>query len=112
MENTSLSAASAMVLFTAVAKGNKLQLLNIGQNNITDDAGDVIAASLKINSSLHWLKMRSNKISAKIAHHIVKALQQNNTLKELWLPSTLILKLIGLNFYKRKFTNLEDVKQN
>ena len=86
MENTSLSAASAMVLFTAVAKGNKLQLLYISQNNITDDAGDVIAASLKINSSLCWLRMRSNKISAKTAQHVVKALQQNNTLQELWLP--------------------------
>jgi len=86
MENISLSAASAIVLFTAVAKGNKLQLLYISNNNITDDACDVMAASLRRNSSLRWLRMRDNKFTAKAAQHIVQALHENSTLEELWLP--------------------------
>ena len=85
MENVSLSATSAIVLFTAVAKGNKLQLLYISNNNITDDTCEVIAASLSKNSSLGLLRMRDNKISAKGAQRIVEALHQNSTLEELWL---------------------------
>ena len=77
----------SIALFDALVKGNKLQLLIISLNNITDEACDVIAASLKKNTSLVGLEMdRNDKISAKAAECIVQALNLNNTLELLQLP--------------------------
>ena len=82
-----LSSYSTIVLFTALAKGNKLQQLYIGHNNITDEACDVIAEVLKYNSSLVKLVMRYNSmISEEAAQQLVEALKLNSTLEELHLP--------------------------
>ena len=86
MNSTSLSSPSAIALFTALAKGNKLQWLNIDCNLITDEACDVIAATIKNNTSLFWLVMYGNKFSEKAAQCLVQALQDNDTLKWLGLP--------------------------
>ncbi|XP_065888590.1 protein NLRC5-like isoform X2 [Dysidea avara] len=87
MSNTELSSAATIALFNALVKGNKLQLLIISLNNITDEACDVIAASLKKNTSLVGLEMdRNDKISVKAAQCIVQALSLNNTLELLQLP--------------------------
>jgi len=87
MYYTSLSSASAILLFTALAKGNKLQRLDLTYNDITDDACDVIASLLKENTSLVKLWIFGNKISANAAQHLVQALYYNNTLQLLRLPS-------------------------
>ena len=88
MRWTSLSSPSAtIVLFTALVKRNKLQGLNINNNSITDEACDVIAASLKNNISLVRLEVYRNKmISSEAACRLVQALQHSDTLELLWLP--------------------------
>ena len=86
MSYVKLSSAGAIRLFTALATGNKLKVLRITFNDITDEACGTIAATLKDNTSLIKLNLGSNPISAASAQHIIKALQHNNTLKELTLP--------------------------
>ena len=87
MQGTSLSSPSAITLFTALTKGNKLKVLYISHNLITDEACDVIASTINNNTSLVWLGMSGNKISRKAAQRLLQALNNNDTLKELWLPS-------------------------
>jgi len=86
MSGTSLLSSSTIVLFTALAKGNKLQELYISHNLITDEACDVIATTMKSNSSLVVLGMSGNKISGEAAQHLVQTFQHNNTLQQL-VPS-------------------------
>ena len=77
---------STILLFTALAKGNKLKQLYLGHNDFTDEACDVIATVLKDNTSLVKLVMSFNyKMSSEAAQHLVKALTANNTLEELQL---------------------------
>ena len=52
MDNTSLSSIAARTLFTAVKDTNKLKVLNISYNVITDDVAEDIATSLATNKSL------------------------------------------------------------
>ncbi|XP_065914093.1 protein NLRC3-like [Dysidea avara] len=87
MGYTSLSSPSAITLFTAISKGNKLKVLNINNNLITDEACDVIATTMKNNTSLVWLWMSANKISREAAQRLLQALNNNNTLEVLRLPS-------------------------
>jgi len=86
MMGTRLSNCAAIMLFTALAKGSKLQELFISNNLITDEACEVIAATL-MNSLLVKLGMWGNKISAEAAKNLVQALKQNSTLEVLALPS-------------------------
>ena len=68
MRWTSLSSSSAIILFTALAKRNKLQRLYISHNLITDEACDVIATTMHmVDTSLVQLWMGDNKISAEAA---------------------------------------------
>ena len=83
---TSLSSSSAIILFTALTKRNKLQVLNITNNLITDEACDVIATTME-DTSLVELWMWGNKISAEAALQLVQAIKKNNTLQLLRLPS-------------------------
>ena len=77
---------STILLFTALAKGNKLKQLYLGINDITDEACDVIATVLKYNTSLVELVIRHNLyISAEAAQRLVQALKSNNTLEVLQL---------------------------
>ena len=85
MRWTSLSSPATINLFTALAKKNKLQYLNISFNLITDEACDVIATTLA-DTSLVKLWM-DDKISAEAAQQLVQAIKKNNTLELLWLPS-------------------------
>jgi len=87
MYRTSLSSPSTIILFSALAKGNKLQQLNINNNLITDEACDIIATTIKHNTSLVDLLLYRNKISGEAAQHLLQALQHNNTLQWLVLPS-------------------------
>ena len=86
MMSTSLSSPSAITLFTAISKGNKLKVLHIENNPITDEACDVIATTMKNNTSLVWLWMSHNKISGEAAQRLLQALYNNDTLERLWLP--------------------------
>ena len=88
MYGTSLSSPSAITLFTALAKGNKLKWLFIDNNLITDGACDVIATTINNNTSLVVLWMMGNKISGEAAQRLLQALNNNNTLEDLWLPSS------------------------
>ena len=86
MIGTSLSSTSAITLFTALTKGNKLKVLHINNNLITDEACDVIATTMKNNTSLVRLGMWLNKISGEAAQHLLQVIQHNDTLQYLVLP--------------------------
>lgn len=86
MRFTSLSARSAIYLFTALRKNNKLKQLYIEINNINDDACDAIITALEMNKCLVELSMHRNPLSSNAIINIVQCLEFNNTLKYLMLP--------------------------
>ena len=59
----------------------------MANNDITDNACDVIAETLQVNSTLGWLNIYGNKISKEALQLILNSLMRNNTLTKLWLPS-------------------------
>ena len=87
MRFTSLSASSAIYLFTALRKNNKLKQLYIEINNINDDASDAIISALEVNKCLVKLSMYRNPLSSKAIINIVQCLESNDTLKYLMLPN-------------------------
>ena len=86
MYNTQLSSRAAIALFTAVKDNNKLKLLNINSNVITDDACDAITTALKSNNCLVTLYMYGNPLTGEAIVTIVNALKVNNALELLGLP--------------------------
>ena len=86
MWRTQLSSTAAIALFTAVKDNNKLKVLNIADNAITDDACDAITTALKSNNCLVELYMNSNPLTGEAIVTIVNALKVNNTLSLLGLP--------------------------
>ena len=86
MANTNLSSRGARALFTTIMKNNKLKVLNIDHNAITDDACDVITTALQWNSCLVTLHMYGNRLSSEAIINIVRCLEVNNTLQLLGLP--------------------------
>ena len=86
MSYTSLSSKGARALFTSIMKNNKLKVLYINNNAITDDACDVITAALQRNSCLVKLNMYGNPLSGEAIINIVRYLEVNNTLQLLGLP--------------------------
>ena len=87
MNSTKLSSSAAIKLFTALSDGKKLRVLDIANNDITDEACDAIIMAMKNNTSLVELDMYRNPISGECAQLIVQALRHNNTLQRLMLPS-------------------------
>ena len=87
MGDTSLSSRGARELFTGIMKNNKLKVLYIDSNAITDDTCDVITTVLQRNSCLVKLSMWDNPLSSKAVIKIVRCLKVNNTLQLLWLPN-------------------------
>ena len=86
MNYTSLSSRGARSLFTALKENNKLKVLNIRDNAITDDACDVITTALQRNSCLVTLYVSYNPLSSEAIINIVRCLEVNNTIQVLWLP--------------------------
>ena len=81
-----VSSSTAIVLFTALAKGNKLQVLSINNISLSTIVCNVIADTMKENTSLVRLRMDGKKISAEATKCIFVGLQHNNTLELLRLP--------------------------
>ena len=86
IRSTKLSSNAAIKLFTALSDGKKLRILDIRNDNITDEAFDAIIKAIKKNTSLVELCMYDNHISKECAQLIVEALQHSDTLQLLWLP--------------------------
>ena len=86
MWDTGLSNRGARALFTTIMKNNKLKVLYIDLNDITDDACDVITTALQRNSCLAELIMYDNPLSSEAIINIVRCLEVNNTLQLLGLP--------------------------
>jgi len=86
MRNIKLSATSAIALFNALAKGNTVRWLYIRFNDINDSVCDTIAAKMQQITSLERLELSNNSISAATAECIVRALKNNYSLQELYLP--------------------------
>ena len=86
MFSTKLSSRAAIALFTTVDDNNKLNVLNIADNAITDDACDAITTALERNSCLVKLIMYNNPLTGEAIVNVVNALKVNNTLELLQLP--------------------------
>ena len=83
-----LSSRAAIMIFTALKeKKTKLKELVMADNDVTDDACDVIAETLQVNSTLGYLNIHGNKISKEALQLILNSLRHNNTLTELRVPS-------------------------
>ena len=88
INDINLSSRAAIMIFTALKeKKTKLKILGMADNNVTDDACDVIAETLQVNSTLEYLSIHGNKISKEALQLIVMSLRLNNTLTELQAPS-------------------------
>ena len=87
MLDTRLSSRGARALFTTIMKNNKLKVLNIVNNDITDDACDVITTALQRNSCLVKLEMFYNPLSSEAIINIVRCQEVNNTLQFVGLPN-------------------------
>ena len=59
----------------------------MADNDVTDDACDVIAETLQVNSTLEYLSIHGNKISKEALQLIVKSLRHNITTTKLLVPS-------------------------
>jgi len=82
-----LHTSSAIILFKALqATSNKLKMLSLIHNDICDEAGVEIAATLQVNKTLECLWINGNPIGREAALIIVAALRDNNTLRLLKLP--------------------------
>ena len=83
-----LSSRVAIMIFTALKeKKTKLKRLVMADNNVTDDACNVIAETLQGNSTIEWLNIHGNKISKEALQLILNSLRHNNTLTKLRVPS-------------------------
>ena len=80
---TILSPSSSTLL---KQKMTKLKELHMAYNDVTDDACDVIAQTLQVNSTLGYLNIHGNKISKEAILLIIKSLRHNNTLTQLNIP--------------------------
>ena len=88
IDGINLSSRAAIMIFTALKeKKTKLKKLSMADNDVTDDACDVIAETLQVNSTLEYLNIHGNKISKEALQLILNSLRHNNTLTELRLPS-------------------------
>ena len=61
-----LSSSGAIKLFTALSEAKKLRVLRIDDNNINDEACDVIIMAMKKNTSLVKLYIDNNPISGRL----------------------------------------------
>ena len=87
---TSLPSSGVIKLFTALSETTcKLRMLFIGYvSRFTDEVCDAIIMAMKTNTSLNVLRMYSHsKVSRGHAQLIIQALQHNNTLEWLSLPT-------------------------
>ena len=85
--NIILSSRVAIMIFTLMKeKKTKLKKLSMANNDITDDACDIIAETLQVNSTLEDLNIHGNKISKEALQLILNSLRDNNTLTELFVP--------------------------
>ena len=82
-----LSSRAAIMIFTLLKEKTKLKELFMADNDVTDDACDVIAETLQVNSTLEWLNIHGNKISKEAIRLILNSLRHNNTLTQLNIPS-------------------------
>ena len=86
MYNTQLSSTAAITLFNTLKDNNKLKMLNIAINDVTDDASDAITTALERNSCLVQLYMYNNPLTGEAIVNVMNGLKDNNTLADLWLP--------------------------
>ena len=59
----------------------------MANNDISDDACDVIAETLQVNKTLEYLNIHGNKISKEAIILLLNSLRHNNTLTQLNIPS-------------------------
>ena len=87
MQNTQLSSRAAIILFNALKDNDKLKVLHIANNDVTDDASDAITIALERNTCLAELYVYNNPLTSEAIVNIVNSLKGNDTLELLWLPT-------------------------
>ena len=88
IRDINLSSRVAIMIFTALKeKKTKLKELLLDDNDVIDDACDVIAETLQVNSTIEHLDIHGNKISKEALQLILNSLRHNNTLTKLRVPS-------------------------
>ena len=78
---------SAVVIIQALSKISSLKVLNLQSNQLTEDAGEYLSSVICNNVGLNQLLLDNNDIGKGMLH-IVKALQQLNSLQLLGLSNT------------------------
>ena len=82
-----LSSKVAITIFTLLKeKMTKLKVLIMAYNDINDDACDVLAETLQVNSTLWYLNIHGNKISKETIQFMINSLRYNNTVTKLHIP--------------------------
>ena len=87
MDSTKLSTRAAIALFTSLKDNNRLKVLSIASNEVTDDVCDAMTTALERNSCLALLHMERNPLTNEAIVNIVNSLKVNNTLHQLGLPT-------------------------
>ena len=79
--------SSAFVIFQALSKISSLKVLDLHSNQLNEDAGEYLSSVICNNTGLQHLNLNDNNIG-KGTLHIIKALQQLNSLQVLGLGDT------------------------
>ena len=78
---------SAVMIIQALSKISSLKVLNLRSNQLTEDAGEYLSSVIFSNTGLNQLLLDNNDIGKGMLH-IVRALQQLNSLQALGLSNT------------------------
>jgi len=79
----SIDQLGAISIADGVKKNTSLKVLNMSNNEVSDDGAIQIASSIEVNQTLTELCISYNRISSQGAIAIAKSLAQNNSLKKL-----------------------------
>mmetsp|Transcript_2942 Transcript_2942/g.4292 ORF Transcript_2942/g.4292 Transcript_2942/m.4292 type:complete len:974 (+) Transcript_2942:27-2948(+) len=78
--NNNLKDLGGLIIADIVKRNRTIVHLDISQNNITDKAGFVIASSLLLNNTLNVLMLGGNKLTISSTEALVKALHHHQSL--------------------------------
>ena len=91
--NTNLK-YSAIVILQSLSMISKLKLINVENNEITEEAGEALASVILHNTGLEELDISGNNLGEGILI-VAKALQQTSSLKSLYLGNNNISKEVS-----------------
>ena len=90
VSDNNLKTTGAIKLARALQNISTLTNLYINNNNITDEAADDIAAAISCNAHLKKIDIGQNRIQGRGAIRLAKSLQQMSTLQKLFIDHNMI----------------------